>query len=291
MKIYAVIISYCPTQSQLLQLCEILVKDGASVIIVDNTETPYLNLSLFPEQCQIIPLGFNSGIAHAQNIGCNIALAGNAEVVVFFDQDSTLKQGFLNTLVSPLRIGTADVVSPLCIDTVSNRELPSLRINKYGLPTLLLSENASTPYEVDIIISSGTAMTREAFNIVGPFDEGFFIDLVDTEWCLRCRSKGVPIRVIPEAVMHHRIGTQAIPIGRSFLVEHSPRRCYYQLRNCFQLFRKPHVPFLFALKETYSTFTSRILLLFFVKHRWEYIKFYIHAVKDGLTAVAGPKPN
>ena len=268
-----------------------LVEDGAYVIIVDNTETPYLDETLFPAQCQIVRLGFNAGIAHAQNLGVQMAIKNNAEVIVFFDQDSTPKSGFLSALVAPLRVGTPDIVAPLCIDEISNIELPSIRIEKYGLPSSILREGKIEPYEVDIIISSGTAITREVFKVVGLFDESFFIDFVDTEWCLRCRSKGIPIRIVPEVTMHHRIGTRSISMGRFVITEHTPRRCYYQLRNCFHLFHKPHIPFLFALKETFSVYLSRIFLLFFVKHRLEYFRYYFKAVKDGLTGVEGPKPS
>lgn len=159
-KIYSVIISYCPDQSQLLKLCENLAGDGSCIVIVDNTEMPYLDGTLFPAQCQILHLGFNAGIAHAQNLGVQMAISEDADVIVFFDQDSTPRAGFLGALIAPLRVGTPDVVAPLCIDEVSSMEVPSIRIKKNGIPIPILRESHMRPYEVDIIISSGTAMTH-----------------------------------------------------------------------------------------------------------------------------------
>ena len=118
---------------------------------------------------------------------------------------------------------------------------------------------------------------------------GAIIDYVDTEWCLRCRSKGIPVRVVPSAIMHHRIGTNTTKIGPLTVQIHSADRCYYQIRNSFHLFRRRHIPFIFALKEVISTIVNRVLLLFLVENRVLYAKAYLRAIMDGLLGVVGPK--
>jgi rhamnosyltransferase len=289
-KICSVIVGYRPDQHRLLTLCESLVADGSSVVIVDNTESSYLDEAVFSDQCRVIALGANTGIAHAQNVGVKVAIADGAGVIAFFDQDSTVSVGVLRTLVSYLEIGTPNLVSPLCIDDFTGSELPSQRVSKCGLPVATYRGNNSAPYDVDVVISSGIAATREVFEVAGPLDEGLFIDFVDTEWCLRCRGRGISIRVVPAAVMTHRIGVKSIRLWRFTVSEHSPDRCYYQIRNCFHLFRRPHVPLLFALKETLSTFMSRVLLLLFHVRRLHYFSAYLAATKDGLAGVLGQKP-
>lgn len=288
-KIYSIIVSYLPNQHSLLRLCSRLVADGSKVIIVDNTEEPYLNVENFPVECKIISLGLNTGIAHAQNKGIQEALGDGAEVIVFFDQDSTIIPRFLRRLTLPLRLGTPDMVAPLCVDDISNDEYASVRVGKYGKPIAIYRGNTQEPYEVDVVISSGMAATREVFQTVGMLDEGLFIDFVDTEWCLRCRSRGVPIRVVPAAIMKHRIGIKSIRIGRFSVLVHTPERCYFQLRNCFHLLRMSHVPFLFALCEAFSVFLNRIVLLVIVPRRLDYLKAYLFAIRDGLVGVKGPR--
>jgi rhamnosyltransferase len=288
-KIFSVIVGYRPNLDHLQQLCAILVTDGASVIVVDNTEIPYLDATFFPKECRIVSQGTNSGIAQAQNVGIKAAVAETADVIVFFDQDSTIGPGFLQTLLLPLRIGKPDVVSPLCIDDISGDVLPSLRISKNGISNTVYYKSNMEPYGVDIVISSGIAATREVFQVAGLLDEGLFIDFVDTEWCLRCRSKGIPIRVVPSAMMRHRIGNKSLRLGRFTLTVHSPERCYYQIRNCFHLFRKPHIPLLLAIKETFSVFLSRMLLLFLLEQRSKYFMAYLIGVLDGLCGVEGAK--
>ena len=45
------------------------------------------------------------------------------------------------------------------------------------------------------------------------FDEDFFIDFVDVEWCLRCKKNKVAIFVVPDAVMEHEIGISSVKLG------------------------------------------------------------------------------
>ncbi len=290
MIVYCTIVCYRPDIARLYGLCRHIVAEGATVVLVDNTEVSYLDADKLPDGCTLITLGYNSGIAHAQNIGVAAALAAGASVLVFFDQDSKIEPGFLDRLVSAVIPGTPEIVSPLCVDDVTGSVLPSIRLNRYGLPIPIHQANSSSRYPVDIVISSGTVATREVFDLAGTFDESLFIDFVDIEWCLRCRSRQIPIYVVPTAVMRHSIGTRQVRVGSLTILIHSSTRCYYQIRNSFVLLRKPHVPRVFAVKELISVLFSRTVLLFFVKGRFSYLKSYLFAVRDGLKGVTGAEP-
>ena len=287
---YCVVVCYRPDIARLISLCGRVVADGAKVILVDNTEAPYLDGGKLPDGCSLITLGFNSGIAHAQNVGVAEALAGGADILLFFDQDSKVEPGLLNSLVGSLGAGIPEIVAPLCVDDASNSAEPAERVNRYGFSTRVHHAGAVTRYPVDIVISSGTAATREVFDIAGTFNEAFFIDYVDSEWCLRCRSKNIPIYVVPTAVMRHSVGSGHIRFGPFSIQVHGATRCYYQIRNCFLLFRKSHVPAVWASRQLLSVILSRILLLFFVKHRSSYLRSYLSAVRDGLKGIGGAAP-
>src|SRR3954451_8074189 len=147
------IVSFRPEIGQLRRLCENILIDGAKVVVVDNTEAPGLNASELPAACELIAVGHNSGIAHAQNLGVVHALSAGATVIVFFDQDSKIRPGFLPALVSPLNPDAPEITSPLYVEDVSNIPLPSLRIGRFGLPTAVHGADATKPYAVDIVIS------------------------------------------------------------------------------------------------------------------------------------------
>jgi rhamnosyltransferase len=271
-------------------LCENLLAAGSKVVLVDNTDIPYLRDQQQPVGFQLVTLGLNTGIAHAQNVGTLAAMSAGADVIVFFDQDSTIKLGFITTLVSSLNVGKPDVVAPLYVDDACNIALPSTRVNRYGVSSAIHQNNSLVPYPVDVVISSGTVVTKEVFKVVGLFDEDFFIDFVDTEWCLRCRSKQIPIQVITSAVMYNRIGKKTVNLGIMTLFVHTVMRCYYQIRNCFHLFRKRHISVIYSLKQTTSVFLSRALLLLIVANKLDYIRAYWCALRDGIAEVTGSKP-
>ena len=52
-----VIVSYRPDVVQLAHLCANVLKDGAKVIVVDNTEAPGLTSEKLPAGCELIVLG------------------------------------------------------------------------------------------------------------------------------------------------------------------------------------------------------------------------------------------
>jgi rhamnosyltransferase len=118
-----------------------------------------------------------------------------------------------------------------------------------------------------------------------------FIDFVDAEWCFRCRSKQIPIYVVPDAVMRHSIGSRHFSFGPLTILVHGPARCYYQIRNSFLLLRKRHIPLIFSFKQIAAIILSRIVLLSQVEDRHAYIKAYLSAVRDGLKGVTGAKPS
>ena len=133
----------------------------------DNTEVPYLLDQQRFADCQLIALGCNTGIAHAQNVGVTSAIAAGADAIVFFDMDSGIEPGFLSALVSSLQPGTSAIVSPSYLDDMNDAELPSVRVNSYGMPNAILRGDCSMPYPVDIVISSGTVATKEALEVAG----------------------------------------------------------------------------------------------------------------------------
>ncbi len=291
MKIYAVIVVFQPDTSHLKQLGATLMEECAGVIMVDNTEQSYLTVRECPVGSRVITLGFNSGVAYAQNLGIETALDEGADVVVLFDQDSTIGPGFLTSLLAPLNLGKPDIVVPLHRDDTSGEVLPAVRLGRYALPKAAFPSDIAEPYQVDVVIASGTAATREVFEVAGYFDAGLFIDFVDTEWSLRCRSMGIPIRVVPTAVMDHRIGSRFINLRFFTVLVHTADRCYYQFRNCFHLLRKPYVPFLFALRESLALLNSRLLLLLFIERRVDYLRAYWAGLRDGVKGIKGARPS
>jgi rhamnosyltransferase len=293
--IHAVVVCYHPDVVALQRMCRNLLAGGARLLLVDNTPGGGLGGAFSappfsPPDCAVMALGRNTGLAHAQNVGIRQALDAGAQVVVFFDQDSELDASFLPRLTAALVPGRPAIVAPRLVDEALGTELPSTRLSARGLPAPAYCGDRTTLLPVDVVIASGSAATREVFEVAGLMDDGLFIDSVDTEWCLRCRAHAVPIHVVPGAVLRHRIGQSSTRIAGTTVLLHSPTRCYYQIRNSLLLFKRAHVPFLFALREALSVAWSRLLLLTVVDDKTAYLRAGLSGLADGLRGVTGERP-
>lgn len=289
MKIYCVVVTYYPDQERLTALCTTLTDSGAHVIVVDNTEAAFSGINL-PELCTRITLTQNTGIAHAQNVGIAFGLENGADAIAFFDQDSEPDDTLLGKLIAALEPGKPGVAAPVCVEKTTRRELPAYRIGRLGMRRKVFCRGRMSPAFVDLIIASGSVATAATFSCAGDMDEDFFIDFVDFEWCMRCRSQQVPISVVPQATMRHSIGERTVDLGVLRGSVHSVSRSYYKIRNCFLLFRKPVVPFLFALSATVMGIVRYMLFLPFVQDRRSYLRVLSMAIRDGLNGVVGKNP-
>ena len=291
MNVACVVVSYNPNVERLTSLCRTLAADDADVLVVDNSETGAGGPQFLPgERCTVIYLNENTGLAHAQNVGIEAALAKHADVIVLFDQDSQPKRGFLSCLLPSLSPAEPGVVAPVCFDRATGRELPSFRMGKLGYTQKVFAGGREAPYSVDLVIASGSAVSAATFAAVGRMDEDFFIDFVDFEWCFRCRRHGVPINVVPTAVMYHSIGERSARFGIIRGSIHSATRSYYKVRNAMLLFRKSAVPGMFALRATLLAFIHYAAVLPFVKNRLDYAKMFALAIHHGVIGVVGKNP-
>lgn len=286
MKISCIIVCYNPDLVNLAEICKASVSAGANVILIDNTESSYMKDFLVPFDFDLIALNENVGIAKAQNIGINKALENGADAIVFFDQDSEIEDGFIEQLTAPLKHNEPMVVSPVFYAKEGFR-YPSYKMRSNGL--LYAIEESDEIHDVDMIISSGSAATKPVFEIAGLMNEDYFIDFVDNEWCLRCRAKNIPIKVVPSATMIHTIGEKSVDFGFMRVFIHSPIRSYYKVRNSFLFFKNKNVPFLMGLKEIVSALLHNFMAIFIADKKSTYIKNYFRGIYDGILGRKGKK--
>jgi len=286
MKCYAVIVAYNPDTSTLIKLCESITLQNYLVVIIDNSENPISSTLDDFDRYHVISLKENKGVAYAQNVGTRYAINEGAQVISFFDQDSVIPADLLHKLVAPHEANKLVITAPVSIDKYNRIEYPSRVLNDFGLPRDVYSADKKELVPVDIVISSGITASANVFNIAGMFDEDFFIDFVDTEWCLRCRKYGVLIIIVPDAIMEHSIGESSAKIGPFKSILHSPARTYYKTRNSILLVRKD-VKILFALRQIISAVAHNLLLVFFAKQPLLHSKYYLLGILHGVLGITG----
>ncbi len=94
---------------------------------------------------------------------------------------------------------------------------------------------------VDADITSGNLLKAEVFDKVGFFDDSLFIDLVDTDFCMRLNEKNIKMIKIRDAILYHSLG-ESKSVKSGFLKfntsNHSALRRYYMTRNRFYTWEK-----------------------------------------------------
>ena len=285
---FAIIVTYEPNINILNRLCSTIISQEFNIVIFDNSELERVEIEAIEKccNCYLISKGKNMGIAFAQNEGVKFAKSKGAEIVTFFDQDSIITDDLLYKLEKKLIELKNCVVCPVSVEENTGIEYPSHRITNLGITKDIYSKTSKEIVEVDIAISSGTTMFVDTINKTGYFDEDFFIDFVDIEWCIRSRRLGTKIYVVPDAIMYHSIGQSSLRVGPLTIIKHNPVRTYYKTRNSFLLLRK-NVNYLFALRQIIPAIIHNLVLIFLVRNKKEYLRCYLKGFFHGIIGKTG----
>lgn len=282
-KICAVMVTYNP-DSSLEQNIRALLPHVDKLIIVDNgSELPIrAHIDTIASSCQIEVIWNkqNLGLATALNIGVRSALgSGNYFWIVTFDQDSQVSSGFRDAMLE------AYTACPY-------RD----RVGIIGPHHVLFHESASTDNlkgvakslfcEATWVMQSGTFVSADIFHKIGFFDDSFFIDYVDIDFCLRLRKCGLRIIQARQAVVHHRLGdpSRHTIFGKTTTVYvHSELRRYYAARNRLRIYKRYLISDpRYIGHDAWSWFKEIVKLVLFEKNRGRKLSFIARGIWDAL---------
>lgn len=219
----AVVTTFDPDVHLIERLRLLTLQKTDVVILVDDSGCKKAELYMD----QLLNLGVitifnqtNSGIAAALNVGIKRAIELNADFILTLDDDSSLHVGYVDRLFSLFAVEPKSVICGVIDDYEPN-----------------YMQNIGLQYSVKRnLITSGCIYPAAVFDDVGFFDETFFIDLVDFEFCTRARAGGYKLLEVPAATMSHTIGkSKNIKMCRFDITiyNHNPFRIYYQIRNVY----------------------------------------------------------
>lgn len=241
----AIIVSYHPDAEFPARLAAVARQVG-TVIVVDNASTHATIADLqersVAEKFSLIVNPDNLGIARALNIGVQHAISLGYAWVLLFDQDTCVNDNLVAGLITvhtavPKKIDLAVIGSHFHdINRPSLKPAPGPSLDSTLPPC-----PANLWKEVDWVITSGSLISIAAYQNTGPFRDDFFIDFVDTEYCMRARKLGYHIIRTTAPLMSHAIGkhSQHQLLGmRKWTSNHSPDRRYYITRNYTVLLRE-----------------------------------------------------
>lgn len=184
------------------------------IIVVDNaSDDDSLNeLAAWPE-AEVIQSGQNLGYAGGANRGMH---AGESSIAVILNPDVELDAGFGQTLLSTFAedesLGAAGAKlrfpdSKLIQHAGGRINWPELTTNHFG-EGQTDDGQFDTIRDVDYVTGAALAIRRNAFDVVGGFDERYFPAYwEDVDFCFRLRDAGWKVQYRPDLTASHFEGS------------------------------------------------------------------------------------
>jgi rhamnosyltransferase len=296
LSVVAVIVTYNPNRVVTEQLAA-LRGQVARVVVVDNGSSEERLLHVVSEAGQLplelVRLGRNCGLGTAHNVGIRKAKEAAASHVMLLDQDSIPNEGMVEQLLRAERLLLAQgkrvgAVGPAFYDPRLARTWPFFRLSRFGVKSERCQQDGNVP--CTFLITSGTLIRLEVLETVGLLNEDFFLEHVDTEWCLRAHFAGYSLFGICAARMVHHLGDASarVPLTRQLVQIYPPYRLYYTFRNSMLLWRKSHAPAAWKLNELKRLALRLVFFPIFVAPRLERLRFMLLGLWHGIQGRTGP---
>jgi rhamnosyltransferase len=242
-KVLVVIVLYYPDENQLLQLVGICSQyKQASILLFDNGK-----ISDSLKQKVLGPIAYylqspkNVGVGEAYDYACQLAVKEKFDFILSLDQDSCLPHRFINNMVSGFfrlqKLGFClAAIGPAWYDP----RFPIYIVKRWRIK--LRSKRGNGFLLKKVLISSGMLITVSALKKIGYPKKEYFIDHIDTEWCLRAYYRHYRVAQLSNVHMQHTLGK--LRMIRNFSLRYQePIRYYYSIRNSFFMFTEKRIAF------------------------------------------------
>ena len=209
------------------------------IIVVDNASTDgTLRILQSYPMVKVILNDNNAGFPVAVNQAAHVA---RGEFLVILNVDTEVDPDWLFELVSVLK---SDPEVAVCgsriIDAKDRKTIQQLgvMVDKFGFGIYIMHLRQDVQ-EVFMVSATALAVKRDVFNLVGGFDEDFFIFEEDLDFCWRVRLAGYKVMVNSRSSVYHAGGSaiQGGFPGKGQFIS-TPLRRYLSERNTLQTLLK-----------------------------------------------------
>lgn len=257
-KIASVIVTYNPS-IELVTNISIIEDQVDKIYIIDNGSDikgkKIINEILIKSnKIEVIYNENNLGIATALNIGCKKAIDEGFYWTLTMDQDSKPAIDMVSVMIDTYN----------SLDDDEKEEVYSIFPNFVDERVQTIEENSfQNKYEyVDADITSGNLIKNDIFKKVGFFDDELFIDLVDTDFCMKLYKNNYKMIKVRDAILYHSIGegnNVKTLFGKFNTSNHSAVRRYYMTRNRFYVWERYKDINSFTLKRDKKLFVKEFI--------------------------------
>lgn len=251
--IFSCLVLFNPDEEHHISAIDNILTAGGKVVVFDNSDdlaTAQHNRNLLSERfganVEYLRRDGNIGLSAAFNrIVEHVLTKSDVEALVLFDQDSTVTAEMFTRLVEGYRRAALN-------HNVGVYAAYAVRVNgePYGVRPVWLYSAKPPLLPVKFAPSSFSLIPISTFKNIGLFQEDFFIDQIDGDFCLRCWKSNLSVLIDTSLRFPHRIGIGDITIfKRKSIPVASPFRGYYQTRNIILSAKRNNVPVIDTLKR------------------------------------------
>ena len=268
--ICGVTVLYNPTK-EILKNINSYLNELDRLYLVDNSEkeSNYLKEQLikFSSKIEYIKMNGNEGIAKALNVAKNKAIDEKFDWLLTMDQDSKFENDDFNKmlqLVKKFFNKNIAIFSPF-----------------HKMPNSIFVDDEIT--EKEIVMTSGNLLNLKIAKEIGDFEEKFFIDEVDHDYCYRIKKRNYKIIVLNKIILNHNLGN--MKSYKIFAVtNHNYIRRYYITRNELYMLKKYSF-----LKRRYlrEILKDTIKIILFEKDKIKKLKMIYLGIKDFKNGITG----
>ena len=276
-QILAVVVIYEPCIEDVVENINSFIKSVGRLLVWQNSklssaDQEYLLKSTDKEKIEMVGDGENVGIPIALNFAVRYAKQKGYEYLLTMDQDSRWVD--FSTYVH------------LVFEKEDNNAIYGPTVVSVDDSELLAKDNQEVFKSVKFVITSGSLIPLQVMDKTGLFQDSYFIDAVDEEFCYRARSHGVKILQVNRGILEQHFGkhTRVRFFSRNIIVQnYTPFRYYYIVRNHLWLIRSGMVPEddVRAIKHNYI-YMPFIKVLLFEDNKIKKIKRIVYGYVDGV---------
>ncbi len=204
---------------------------NAIVYVVDNasSDDSETRLRAFDPTLNIIQSGSNLGWAGGCNVGIRAALSGDCEHVYLLNNDAVVRPDTLSRLVDATSLPSAAALGSLVISAAdaSWAEFAGTLLDKrthhpYQVSRRLHGDETLQKASVTTALKGcSMLLTAAGLRKVGLFEEAYFLNYDETDWCFRAKAAGMVSYYVPASVIAHKgaasFGGTNNPLYRYFI--------------------------------------------------------------------------
>jgi rhamnosyltransferase len=288
--VFAVVVTYNPDDNLPSRL-RALRGQVETLLVIDNGSgnAAAVHAMALDAGCSVILNPKNLGVAEALNQGARAAQGQGATWLATFDQDSQVPAcAIADLLASYATLPGRDRVAVLAM---SHRDRGTGRdYHRSGE----IIEQTERWRLVRTTITSGSLVRVSALRQLGLFDARLFIDMVDLDFCLRCRRHGLQVVESRDVTLTHSLGDSIsrVVLGHKLvLTRHSTLRRYYITRNQLEVCRR-YIAFepRWALGTLWDLAGGSAVTLLFEAERGAKLRAMLAGLRDFALRRFGPRP-